>query len=107
MTRQATRASPGVTHAVNPPPWLRGPGLRARPAAPSRRGPCGTPMLLALLLWVCSLVLVGFLVAPFFGIRVAGIVALALLVFFVVACRAICSPTGGATGPPGRDALSR
>lgn len=48
-------------------------------------------MLLALMLWVCSLLLVLILVAPFFGGRVASIVSLGLLVFFVVACRAICA----------------
>jgi hypothetical protein len=53
--------------------------------------PCGTPMLLALMLWVCSLALVMILVAPFFGIRAASIVGLGLLVVFVVACRAICA----------------
>lgn len=69
--------------------WLAGP--RAEPAAPAWRVPCGTPMLLALMLWVCSLLLVLLLVAPFFGLRVASIVGLGLLVFFVLACRAICA----------------
>jgi hypothetical protein len=48
-------------------------------------------MLLALMLWVCSLLLVLLLVAPFFGLRMAGIAGLGLLVFFVLACRAICA----------------
>ncbi len=48
-------------------------------------------MLLALMLWVCSLLLVMILVAPFFGLRIASIVGLGLLVFFVLACRAICA----------------
>jgi hypothetical protein len=48
-------------------------------------------MLLALMLWVCSLVLVMILVAPFLGLRLAGIVGLGLLVFFVLACHAICA----------------
>lgn len=55
------------------------------------RVPCSTPMLLALMLWVCSLLLVMILVAPFFGLRIASIVGLGLLVFFVLACRAICA----------------
>lgn len=47
-------------------------------------------MLMALLLWVCSLLLVMILIAPFFGTRVASIVGLGLLVFFVLVCQAIC-----------------
>ncbi len=68
--------------------WLIGVGSRSLPA--TRIVPCGTPMLLALMLWVCSLLLVMILVAPFFGLRIASIVGLGLLVFFVLACRAIC-----------------
>ncbi len=73
------------------PRWLaRVPGARGGTSAPSWRVPCGTPMLLALVLWVCSLVLVMILVAPFFGVRAASIVGLGLLAFFVLACQAIC-----------------
>ncbi|MBI4199749.1 MAG: hypothetical protein HY535_04690 [Chloroflexi bacterium] len=70
--------------------WAEVPGAHPRPAL-SWRVPCGTPMLLALMLWVCSLLLVMILVAPFFGLRVASIVGLGLLVFFVLSCRAICA----------------
>ncbi len=74
------------------PRWLaRVPGARGGTSVPSWRVPCGTPMLLALMLWVCSLLLVMILVAPFFGLRIASIVGLGLLVFFVLACRAICA----------------
>jgi hypothetical protein len=66
-------------------------GARASLEALSWRVPCGTPMLLALMLWVCSLLLVMILVAPFFGLRIASIVGLGLLLFFVLACRAICA----------------
>ena len=66
-------------------------GARASLEALFWRVPCGTPMLLALMLWVCSLLLVMILVAPFFGLRIASIVGLGLLVFFVLACRAICA----------------
>lgn len=70
----------------------RGEAASARASlAGSLRVPCGTPMLLALMLWVCSLLLVMILVAPFFGLRIASIVGLGLLVFFVLACRAICA----------------
>ncbi len=53
--------------------------------------PRGTRMALALMLWLCSLLLVAVLVLPFFGGRVASIVSLGLLVFFVLACRTICA----------------
>lgn len=66
-------------------------GARASLEALSWRVPCGTSMLLALMLWVCSLLLVMILVAPFFGLRIACIVGLGLLVFFVLACRPICA----------------
>ena len=66
-------------------------GTAGKPAAPSPRRRYCTPMLLALMLWVCSLLLVMILVAPFFGLRIASIVGLGLLVFFVLACRAICA----------------
>ena len=71
--------------------WAWVPCPRGTTSAPTWRVPCGTPMLLALMLWVCSLLLVLILVAPFFGFRVASIVGLGLLVFFVLACRAICA----------------
>jgi hypothetical protein len=76
---------------VSPRWWAWVPGPRGTTSAPAWRVPCGTPMLLALMLWVCSLLLVLILVAPFFGLRVASIVGLGLLVFFVLACRAICA----------------
>ncbi len=53
--------------------------------------PCGTPMLMALMVWLCSLTLVMILVAPLLGLRLASMVGLGLLVFFVLACRAICA----------------
>ncbi|HWT80682.1 MAG TPA: hypothetical protein VN648_17995 [Candidatus Methylomirabilis sp.] len=68
--------------------WMAGP--RAKQAA-SWRVACGAPMLLALMMWLCSLLLVMIFIAPFFGLRVASIVGLGLLVFFVLACRAICA----------------
>ncbi len=48
-------------------------------------------MALALVLWLCALPLVGLVVIPFFGLKVAGVVALALLVAVVVICWGICS----------------
>lgn len=47
-------------------------------------------MATSLLLWLCTLPVVGVLVLPWFGARVALIVAAGLLVASVVACYAIC-----------------
>ncbi len=48
-------------------------------------------MLTSLLLWLCSLPLVGLIVLPWLGARIALIVAAALLAFAVTACYAICT----------------
>ncbi len=48
-------------------------------------------MLTSLLLWLCTLPLVGLLVLPWFGARVAVITAAALLVASVTACYAVCT----------------
>jgi hypothetical protein len=47
-------------------------------------------MALTLVLWLCSLVLVGLLVVPLFGWQVGWIVAIGLLVVFVVLCWGVC-----------------
>lgn len=47
-------------------------------------------MALFLVLWLCSLVAVGLIVAPLFGPNVAGAVALALLVTLLAICWGIC-----------------
>ena len=56
-----------------------------------RLGRHSDSMLLALLIWLCSLPLTVFIVAPLFGLTVAGIVV--LLLFFVVLaiCWGVCS----------------
>ncbi len=77
----------------------RVPNARDGASAPSWGASCGTPMLLALMLWVCSLVLIMILVAPFFGLRIASMAGLGLLGFFVLACRAICA----VRVPPGKE----
>lgn len=46
---------------------------------------------LALMVWLCTLPLVGLIVIPLFGLKVAGVVALALLVVVVIICWGICS----------------
>jgi len=51
-------------------------------------------MLTSLLLWLCSLPLVGLIVLPWLGPRVAATVAVALLALAVTACYAICTWPG-------------
>ncbi len=66
-------------------------GAAGKPAAPPLRVRCGTPMLLALMLWVCTYLLVATVGALFFGDFPASLVGLGLLVFFVVVCWVICA----------------
>ncbi len=47
-------------------------------------------MALALIIWVCTLPLVGIIVAPLFGSQVALISALLLLILIMVVCWGIC-----------------
>ena len=47
-------------------------------------------MALALAVWLCSLPLVALVVIPLFGLKVAGIVALALFFFAMALCWGIC-----------------
>ncbi len=47
-------------------------------------------MALALMLWLCSLPLVALLVIPFFGLKVAAIVALILFLVMMAICWGIC-----------------
>ncbi len=48
-------------------------------------------MALTLVLWLCSLPLVGLFILPFFGLKVAAIAAVALFIAAMVACWGICS----------------
>ena len=47
-------------------------------------------MALALVLWLCTLPLVGLLIVPFFGLKVGAIVAVALFIAAMVICWGIC-----------------
>jgi hypothetical protein len=47
-------------------------------------------MAVALVLWLCSLPLVAFFVIPFFDLKVAAIVALALFLVMMAICWGIC-----------------
>ncbi|MBI3243181.1 MAG: hypothetical protein HYZ49_12895 [Chloroflexi bacterium] len=48
-------------------------------------------MALAFVLWLCTLPLVGLLVIPLFGLKVAGIVALTLLFIAAAICWGVCT----------------
>lgn len=48
-------------------------------------------MALTIVLWLCSLILVGLVVAPLFGPGVAWIVAIGLLVVFLALCWGVCT----------------
>lgn len=48
-------------------------------------------MALSLIVWLCSLVLVGLIVLPLFGAPVAWAAALALLVLSLALCWGICT----------------
>jgi len=57
-------------------------------------------MALALVLWLCSLPLVALIVIPFFGLKTAGVMALALLVLFTILCWGVCTwKIGAGRGP--------
>jgi len=47
-------------------------------------------MVLALVVWLCSLPLVAFVVIPLFGLKVAGVVAVALFFIALVVCWGSC-----------------
>lgn len=47
-------------------------------------------MALALIIWICTLPLVAFVVAPLLGTRAAGFTALALFIIIMAACWGVC-----------------
>ena len=47
-------------------------------------------MALGIIIWMCTLPLVGLLVVPFFGLKVGLIVAAALFIAAMVICWGIC-----------------
>jgi len=47
-------------------------------------------MALAIILWICTLPLVGLLVVPFFGLKVGLVTAAALFITAMVICWGIC-----------------
>lgn len=48
-------------------------------------------MLVVLVVWLCSLVLIGLIVTPLLGARTAGILAISLLVALLALCWGICA----------------
>ena len=47
-------------------------------------------MLLSLVVWLCSLPLVAFIVAPLWGLKAASIAALVLFLVVMVICWGVC-----------------
>lgn len=47
-------------------------------------------MALALVLWLCTLPLVGLFIVPFFGVKVGAIIAVALFIAAMAICWGIC-----------------
>lgn len=45
---------------------------------------------LAIMLWLCSLLPVALIIAPLFGLKVAGVVALALFLAAMAICWLLC-----------------
>ncbi len=56
-----------------------------------RLGSHSDSMILALVVWLCSLPLVLFIVAPLLGLKAAGMVALVLLFAALAICWGVCS----------------
>lgn len=48
-------------------------------------------MVVVLIVWLCSLALIGLVVTPLFGARVAGVVSVALLLALIAICWGICA----------------
>lgn len=71
---------------------LRVRATQAWRSARSRLANAESPLLLALLLWLCTLPLVLLLVFPFFGSDGAFLVAGLLLVGILLICLKICAP---------------
>jgi hypothetical protein len=48
-------------------------------------------MALAIIIWMCTLPLVGLLIFPFFGLKIILLVSAALLIAILVLCWGVCS----------------
>lgn len=69
----------------------RGPATRMSPTQLQAQPDRTSWMTTSLLLWLCTLPVIGVLILPWFGARVALIVTAGLLVASVTACYAICT----------------
>lgn len=49
-----------------------------------------TPLITALLVWLCTLPLIALVILPFFGLQVAVAVAAGLLLLALLVCWALC-----------------
>lgn len=56
----------------------------------------GEGLVIALLIWLCSLAVIGLLVTPTFGASIAVTLALILLLVLLALCMALCTATTGA-----------
>lgn len=83
------RAGPDISKHHTVP--VRGAAMRSSSAQAHVRPDHASWMMTSLLLWLCALPLVGLLVLPWFGARVALIVAAGLLLASVTACYTICA----------------
>ena len=50
----------------------------------------GTPLFLALMLWICTLPLIAIIALPFLGLKITLYLAGFLLVADLIACRVLC-----------------
>lgn len=48
-------------------------------------------MALAIVIWMCTLPLVGLLIFPFFGLKFSLLVSAGLLIAILLICRGVCS----------------
>jgi hypothetical protein len=83
------RTGPGISDARHGE--IRRSSLRAPSTQIAVRPDHTSWMVTSLLLWLCTLPVIGVLILPWLGARVALIVAATLLLASVTACYAICT----------------
>ena len=75
----------------------------------ARWGICGEQMAVTLAVWMCTLPAVFLMVAPLWGLKVAGVVSLVVLAVLSVICAGVCSwkvGMGAGTGMNGKEKTS-
>lgn len=81
-------------HEVEQQRWdgqMNDPEIRTSPPQVRLQPDRTSWMLTSLLLWLCTLPIVGLLILPWLGTRVSIVIAAGLLVASVTACYGICS----------------